>query len=257
MPRTNTSAPHQSKYWCFTINNPESPSLSEWVEDEEFRKKHGINTLVYQLEKGKEGTVHFQGYICFDNVKRISALKKLHPLAHWEGRRGTHKQCVDYCTKIDTRVENTNPFIWTNVTQDNEETKSNKFDNLKDLIKNGGKAIDVAEVNFTAFLRYHKGLQLYETSTISARDFKSLVIVIYGPTGTGKSSYIKKAFPTAYWKPKSTWWDEYQQNEVVAIDEFYGWLPYDYMLRLLDRYPLLVECKGGSKQFKSEINCIS
>ena len=50
MPRTNTSAPHQSKYWCFTINNPESPSLSEWVEDEEFRKKHGINTLVYQLE---------------------------------------------------------------------------------------------------------------------------------------------------------------------------------------------------------------
>jgi hypothetical protein len=35
---------------------------------------------------------------------------------------------------------------------------------------------------------------------------------------------------------------------VVIIDEFYGWLPYDLLLRLCDRYPLLLETKGGQVQ---------
>ncbi len=32
----------------------------------------------------------------------------------------------------------------------------------------------------------------------------------------------------------------------MVIDEFYSWIPLDVLLRLLDRYPLLVERKGGS-----------
>ena len=36
---------------------------------------------------------------------------------------------------------------------------------------------------------------------------------------------------------------------MVIIDEFYGWLPYCEMLRLLDRYPCQVETKGGSVNF--------
>jgi len=34
-----------------------------------------------------------------------------------------------------------------------------------------------------------------------------------------------------------------------VLDDFYGWLPWDFLLRLLDRYPLLVETKGGQVQF--------
>ena len=39
----------------------------------------------------------------------------------------------------------------------------------------------------------------------------------------------------------------------MVIDEFYGWLPWDYLLRLTDRYPFMVESKGGHIQFTSEI----
>jgi len=48
-----------------------------------------------------------------------------------------------------------------------------------------------------------------------------------------------------------TWWDGYEGQHTVIIDEFYSWLRYDFFLRLTDRYPLQVETKGGSVQFVS------
>jgi len=37
-----------------------------------------------------------------------------------------------------------------------------------------------------------------------------------------------------------------------VIDEFYGWMPLDFILRLFDRYPLLVPVKGAHAQFVSK-----
>lgn len=56
-------------------------------------------------------------------------------------------------------------------------------------------------------------------------------------------------YPNAYWKQRSNWWDGYFNHETVIIDEFYGWLPFDLILRICDRYPLMVETKGGQVQF--------
>jgi len=50
-----------------------------------------------------------------------------------------------------------------------------------------------------------------------------------------------------------TWWDGYSGQPVVVIDEFYGWLGYDFLLRLLDRYSFAVETKGGSVSFTSKL----
>lgn len=35
----------------------------------------------------------------------------------------------------------------------------------------------------------------------------------------------------------------------MVLDDFYGWLKYDEMLRLMDRYPMLVQTKGGQATF--------
>jgi len=253
MPRGKkaTDTPTQSRYWVFTINNPiDTDAPEHWLFEQD------INYLVYQEEIGAENTHHYQGYVEFTKLMRLTALKKLSPRAHWEGRRGTRAECIAYCTKLETRKDGTEPYIFQKpgkIDEEGKKDKSNKFDALRESIKNGASIKEIAETNFTAFLRYHRGLQLYETSILTPRNFKTLCIAIYGPTGTGKSSFNKKFFPDAYWKPKNMWWDEYSQQDVVAIDEFYGWFPYDYMLRLCDRYPSLVECKGGAKQFNSSI----
>lgn len=64
-------------------------------------------------------------------------------------------------------------------------------------------------------------------------------------------------YPKAYWKQRSNWWDGYAGHEAVILDEFYGWLPFDLLLRLCDRYPLMVETKGGQTQFAAKTICIT
>ena len=87
------------------------------------------------------------------------------------------------------------------------------------------------------------------------RSWKTEVFIIYGPTGTGKTSAAWAMAPQAYLLPPQQsssgtgWWDGYNGEADIIIDEFYGWLRYSFMLQLLDRYPLRVEFKGGSYNF--------
>lgn len=71
------------------------------------------------------------------------------------------------------------------------------------------------------------------------------VVVCIGPPGTGKSMYSQNFDPKAYWKPRGEWWCGYDAHETIVLDDYYAWLPYDTMLRLCDRYPLLCGTKGG------------
>ena len=36
------------------------------------------------------------------------------------------------------------------------------------------------------------------------------------------------------------------------VDDFYGWLPIDQILRICDRYPLLLPIKGSHVQFQAQ-----
>ena len=111
----------------------------------------------------------------------------------------------------------------------------------------------IAMDHFSLWCRNYRAFQMFKTLNTPPRNDKSIVIVIYGTTGLGKSKWCAKHFPKAYWKPKGLWWDGYNNEEVTVVDEFYGWLPWDYMLRVTDRYPLLLESKGGHIQFTSNI----
>lgn len=120
---------------------------------------------------------------------------------------------------------------------------------MKTLIDNDAKEIELAEHDFYTFIKHHKALSYYTMLRSKPRNHPTKVIVVQGPTGTGKSKYCLDTYPNAYWKQRSQWWDGYQQQDTVILDEFYGWIPFDTLLRICDRYPLLVETKGGQVQF--------
>lgn len=108
------------------------------------------------------------------------------------------------------------------------------------------------------FVRFHRGLQAYRTVMVEPRDknIKPRIVILWGASGTGKTRTATEEFPDAYLLTKpnadgNVWFDGYDGEDVVIIDEFYGWIKYDLLLRICDRYPLQVPVKGAMVQFKA------
>lgn len=256
-----------SRNWCFTINNPQANDYPEqWPLE-------NIKTIIYQVEQGEEETPHLQGYLEITTARQLSWLKQLNRRAHWERRRGTRSQAILYCTKPESRL--VRPRLWTSShpswldcnpeditsslnsrgirltnTENSSSSTSSKLLEIKSKLSEDSASIEeVADEHFDLWVRYYRAFEKYITMKTPPRNHDVEVHVLYGPTGTGKSRWAMDQYPGAYWKQRSKWWDGYARHDTVIIDEFYGWMPFDLLLRLCDRYPLLVESKGGQIQF--------
>lgn len=95
------------------------------------------------------------------------------------------------------------------------------------------------------FVKYHAGFYKYRLETSEDRSGEPNIIILWGPTGCGKSRLVHSSFPRAYRKPKAKWWDGYHTQDTVILDDFYSWISYDELLRVLDWYPLMVEFKNN------------
>lgn len=129
-----------------------------------------------------------------------------------------------------------------------QQGKRNDLVEIKAKLDAGIDEQSLAEEHFGAWVRYNRSFREYKRLKTTPRDFKTEVEVVVGPTGTGKSTYAQ-SHENVYFKQNSQWWDGYDGHTVVVLDDFYGWLKYDDMLRIMDRYPLLVQTKGGQQQF--------
>lgn len=267
-----------SRYWCFTLNNP---TVQDAEDIQGLYNCSWLQFLHATLETGQQGTPHYQGYLELTRHKPLQTVKNIFPAKpHLEPRRGTAKQALTYCLKelnpdqitsipkaisddyipsILPLLELPNTITINTASRSLEEilssskSKKQKRDDrlllLKEAIDMGKSNLELANLDFPLWLQHCKNLDHYRTLISKPRDQPVNVVVVYGPTGTGKSKYIKDTYPGAYWKQRSNWWDNYQDHETVLVDEFYGWLPYDLLLRICDRYPLLVETKGGQVNF--------
>ena len=62
---------------------------------------------------------------------------------------------------------------------------------------------------------------------------------IFGGTGVGKSEWaFEQGGESFYVYPyDNDWWDGYKCEDCVIIDEFRGQLPYNVILRMVDKHP--------------------
>lgn len=68
----------------------------------------------------------------------------------------------------------------------------------------------------------------------------------------GKTKHVYDEHDDIYVKDETQWWDGYTGNDVILFDDFRGQIPFNVMLRILDRYPYQGQVKGGYTHINSE-----
>lgn len=121
-----------------------------------------------------------------------------------------------------------------------------------DRLKSGSGMSSILEEFPSAYIRYHKGFQAAQLLLAKRRspEVQPEILIFWGDSGTGKSRKAIADYPGAYilTKPNGNgtiWFDGYEGQDTIIFDEFYGWISYDLLLRILDRYPLKLQVKGG------------
>lgn len=238
-----------SKKYVFTINNPQSADLPQ-----AWSGKEHVRFCVWQKEVGANGTPHLQGYLLFSQNKTLKFLKEhFDATAHWETRKGTHDQAKAYCIKEESRVEG--PWQYGEEPVSGQGGRSD-LKKLKEALDAGKSEKVISDEMFSVWSRNFKAIERYSRlHTEKNRAWPTITTVYWGPPGTGKTRRVlAEAGADAYWMAKpgnnqTPFFDGYAGQEDVVIDEFFGWLPRDLMCRMCDRYPLMVQTKGGMTNF--------
>jgi len=234
----------------FTINNPENVL--------EFENNSCVRGCVWQLERGESGTEHYQGYIEFNKKMSFKAIKEIiGDRAHVEQRLGTREQAMAYCQKEDTRVDG--PWIYGDMKLGKPGKQGDRTDleNACEKIISGGRRIDeslhdIATETPVVYVKYHKGLiALASRLYLRDRTEKPYVEWVWGKTGVGKTLYATTKSDSYYIKDNTQWWDGYEQQDTIILDDFDGKYDFRDLLRLLDPYPFQGQYKGGYHKINS------
>lgn len=248
----------KNRKWCFTSFELEPPEFNEKI-------------MLY-LCYGKETCPstkkeHWQGFVIFKNARSLSGCKKSYGSSiHFEPTRGTDEQNIKYCSKDGAFTEHGSRPVGqgkrTDVTTLAELVRAGKTDaEIANTIVAPREGTDGPKRDFgDVFIKFYRGVrELRAIITDKPRMWEMDVRIYWGAPGTGKTRSVYEEFPAdeVYPKMVGKWWDGYSGQKVVLIDDFDPEncfdITYDFYLKLLDRYPLRIEWKGGSGNFYSHI----
>ncbi len=224
-----------ARKWCFTLNN--------WT-DEEKTKIHDTKCryLVCGRESRKTGTPHLQGFVYFKDAHSMAATKVALGCdrVHLERANGTVEQNEKYCTKEDDDAFTKGVAP--------QQGKRSDISTVREYLKDGGNMRGVLE--FCTSYQSAKFGELWLKYLEPARTGKPEVEWYWGLTGVGKSKAAAEKQPDSFWvNANAKWWCGMDNHEEVIWDDFRpSQIVFRDLLRIIDRYPVRVEVKGGQRQ---------
>lgn len=237
----------KTRDWCWTLNNPtesERSTLGGLVD-----VPRGIQFLIFQEERGENGTLHFQGYLECATTHNINWLKNnFNSRAHFEPRRGSQKQAIDYCKKDDTYVEG---GLRIQVGEPHglaaAELRQRCCDDL-DEIRAGKKRL--TECDSKVLMQsgfFHAAVHFTGTTLGPNRQQKMQIITIIGASGIGKSwaAYAIGGDAIITYKRNGFFAGAQSEGDVLLFDEFTGNLPLADFLGYTDGFPNHLPVKGS------------
>lgn len=227
-----------AKHWAFTGWDLDEPAP-------EARLFGMYSYMVYGVEQcPSTQRKHWQGYVVLTGKHRMASLKKKTSTREWHWTIARNNPDVNrkYCIKDgDFREFGTIPLTV-------HQARDAKVEEIRDLARSG-KIEEIGDKYPSEYLRYIGNLErISKRNMVIAPDADDVTgIWIQGSTGCGKTRYVKDNFPDAYDKLPNKWWDGYQGDDHVLIDDLgpsHEVLGY-HLKRWLDRYSFPAETKGG------------
>lgn len=223
--------------WLLTINNPEEKEINDLKSDDWVYMK-------YTVERGKKkGVLHIHAIVYYENPRAFGPIKSKWPRARIEVIRSFDK-CVEYVGKEDTRVAG--PWEYGSKP---EQGRRNDLEELAAEVLVGERSLnELALTRPSTFVRYHKGLQALDDIRVSShRTWMTKGTHYWGGTGVGKSHIVFDGYDekTHYlWPNDGEWWDGYNGQEIVIMNDYRGEIKYNTLLQLVDKWPMFVRRRG-------------
>lgn len=226
----------QSRNWAIT-----DFELLDWASV--FEEYHDI---IRYMCRGREtcpktGRIHYQGWIQFVNKKRMGGVKKImgSKSLHLEPCMGSEHQNDKYCKKEGD---------WWEKGVFKSQGQRTDMEAIKKAIDDEESMKIIADDHFGDYIRYHKGFEAYRAlvQKEKAKEFREVEVeVLWGETGTGKTREGMKQAGFKIEGAKTQWWDGYEGERTILIDEYDSQVPITELLNILDGYQLRLAIKGG------------
>lgn len=230
----------KSRSYVFTLNNYEAADVAR-VDALPCRY------MVYGKEVGESGTPHLQGFVMFKSQRHFASVRKALLGAHIESARQPY-QAMEYCKKEGDFVERGDPPMSPVVK--GQKGKEYWEEQLR-LVKEG----QMDSVDPKLQITHAKSLDYVRFKHLAKERRPPVPIASewwYGPTGTGKSREARETYPDAYIKLANKWWDHYEYEEVVLLEDFdINHEKLGYHLKIwADHYTFKAEVKGGTMDIR-------
>jgi len=237
---TTSNSRRQGIFWLGTLSYLEAPNF-------DFTALSGVCSWIKgQREVGAGGYEHWQFIVAFRRKQSLVGAKRILGMATAHLELSRSSAASDYVWKEDTRVEGTQFEIGGKPI---ERNRSQDWEEIWEKAKVGDYLSIPAQIRVSNY----RTLRLIASDCASPVPMVRFCNVFWGATGTGKSRRAwEESGMDAYSKdPRTKFWDGYEDQDHVVIDEFRGGIDIAHLLRWLDRYPVRVEIKGASKPLKA------
>lgn len=259
--------PPRGRAWVVTINNYSLRNIQNLraLVDGTTVCRYNVQAkyVVFNRELAPTtGTKHLQCYIQFTTSVRRDYVNRACNIGtqchgHLELAKGNKRQNREYCTKSQTSDPAHQPSFEEHGDVEGHQGKRKDLEEWVQEIIEGQtieSAIDQDHYGFLAnVVKFKKGYDTLRQKVEQSKREMPTVYWFYGPTGTGKSKEAMEMFPDAFWYSEygsGQWWDGYEDQETVVLDDIRPeTFNYRFLLRLFDRYPMRVGCKGYTKPF--------
>lgn len=242
--------------WCFTLNNYTTDQCSALLQ----RVSQDGNKVVYLCfgkEVGDSGTPHLQGYVHFSrNVRLREAKNSLVGSPHLEGRRGTLEEAIEYCKKDgDFHEAGSLPPSAAQRGRMGGDAEIQRWDDAREAASRGEYDLVPSDI----YIRHYSNIRRigadHQPATSPQERCRGLWL--FGEPGSGKSYWARAYNPgSTYIKLQSKWWDNYEKEEVVLIedlDEVSIGNMKNHLKIWADKYEFRGEVKGAAMKINPKL----